>query len=132
MEHRCPVCLLPLSSSLPPRMEGVFSPSCRNLTLPHFQVASISLFLGSIKEQGEKIWLDNKETLIEKYLQNITPFCMNRILFIYIVMSLVIGLSSALSWEHLENRTASILSLNPQKLQHTAQNLAQSHSMIDK
>ena len=44
--------------------------------------------------------------------------------------SLLIGLPPALSWEHLENRAASILSLNPQKVQHTTQYLAQS-GMID-
>ena len=47
-----------------------------------------------------------------------------------IMRSPLIGLILALRWEHLENRAASILFLNPQKLQHIAQYVAQS-GMID-
>lgn len=84
------------------------------------------------KEQGDKIWLANKEMLIGKYLQNISTFCMKREYRLPISQCHYVGLSSAPNWEHLENRTVSIPSLNPPKVQHTAQNLVQSHSMIDK
>lgn len=48
-----------------------------------------------------------------------------------VMRSPLIGLILALCWEHLENRAASVLFFNPQKVQHIAQYLAQS-GMIDK
>lgn len=71
------------------------------------------------EEQGEKNWLANKETLIEKHFQNITYVCMSRVLVAYIMMSLVTGVSPILCWEHLKKRAASILLWNPEKVQST-------------
>lgn len=71
--HRCPIPLLLLSSPLPVTLQGwkvlVFLYLWQS-DITSLRVALVSCFPVSIKmgkEQGDKIWLANKEMLIGKY-----------------------------------------------------------------